>query len=79
MTTQTDDRPSTEERVSRLEGAYDHLATKADVRTEIAELRAEVLKWRADLSAMESRLIRWLVSVVGVGVAVNVALNKLLG
>ncbi len=86
MTTQTDDRPSTEERVSRLEGAYDHLATKADV----AELRTEVVKWRADiaamesrlradLSAMESRLIRWLVSAVGVGVAVNVALNKLLG
>ena len=43
-----------EERVSRLEGEYGHLATKADVeslrgdvRTEIADLRGELrgLKW----------------------------------
>ncbi len=111
MTTQTDDRPSTEERVSRLEGAYDHLATKADVadvRTEIAnvrieaaEVRTEVAKgradlsametrmradlsametrMRADLSAMETRMVKWIVSVVGIGVAVTVALNRLLG
>ena len=34
---------SAEERLSRLEGAYEHLATKADiakVETQIAELRA---------------------------------------
>ena len=34
-----------EERVSRLEGAYDHLATKAD----IAELKAELIKWMVSL------------------------------
>ena len=37
-----------EERVSRLEGAYDHLATKADieeVKASIANLKAE-LTWR---------------------------------
>ena len=36
---------SLEERVSRLEGAYEHLATKADianVETQIAELRATI-------------------------------------
>lgn len=36
---------STEERVSRLEGAYQHLATKEDiakVETQIAELRATI-------------------------------------
>ena len=41
-----------EERVSRLEGAYDHLATraaleevKADLKADIADLKAE-LTWR---------------------------------
>ena len=100
MTTQTDDRPSTEERVSRLEGAYDHLATKADVadvrteianvRIEVAELRTEVAKGRAETAAMETRtraetaametrMVKWIVSVAGIGVAITVALNRLLG
>lgn len=34
-----------EDRVSRLEGAYDHLATKADV----AELKADLIKWMVGL------------------------------
>ena len=39
---------SIEERVSRLEGAYNHLATRADleeVKASIADLKAE-LTWR---------------------------------
>ena len=32
-----------EQRVSRLEGAYDHLATKAD----LAEMKADLIKWMA--------------------------------
>ena len=82
MTIQTDDRPSTEERVSRLEGAYDHLATKADVaevRIEVAEVRTEVVKGRAEIAAMEARMVKWIVSVAGIGVAITVALNRLLG
>ncbi len=89
MTIQTDDRPSTEERVSRLEGAYDHLATKADVadvrteiaevRIEVADVRTEVVKLRAEMAAMETRMVKWLVSAVGIGVAITVALNRLLG
>ena len=39
-----------EERVSRLEGGFEHLAAKADV----AELQG-------DLHALESRLLRWMV------------------
>ena len=36
---------TSEERLSRLEGVYQHLATKADIaelKTEIAELKAEL-------------------------------------
>ena len=46
------------ERLARLEGAYEHLATKADVetvRSEIqsvrAELKAEIQSVRAELKA----------------------------
>lgn len=43
---------SMEERLSGLESAYDHLATKADVadlkgelKTDIANLKADLIKW----------------------------------
>ncbi len=42
-----------EERVSRIEGGFEHLATKADV----AELRG-------DLHALETRLMRWMVGAI---------------
>lgn len=39
--------PTPEERLSRLEGVYEHLATKTDIaliKGEIAELKAELYK-----------------------------------
>ena len=51
-----------EERLSRLEGAYEHLATKAD----IAELKAA-------MAQMEVRLVRWGVgAIVGASAFVTV-------
>ena len=50
------------DRVSRLEGAYDHLATKAD----LAELRGET---KAAIAALEIRLIRWTVTTMVAGMA----------
>ncbi len=44
-----------EERVSRLEGAYEHLATKAD----IAELKGELA-----MAQMEVRLVRWTIGII---------------
>ena len=35
-------RPNLEERVSRLEAIYEHLATKADLERVRAELKAEI-------------------------------------
>ncbi len=52
---------SLEERVSRLEGGYEHLATKAD----IAEVKADIVKSKVDT-------IKW-VAGIGIGVA---ALNS---
>ena len=46
-----------EERLSRLEGAYEHLATKADV----AELKGELT---AAMAQMEVRLVRWMIGII---------------
>lgn len=62
---------SLEQRVGYLEGAYEHLATKADLR----ELESKLYQ-------MESRLLRWLVGTilasVGMASGITVALNRLL-
>ena len=74
---------STEERLSRLEGAYEHLATKADiaeVKAEIAEVRAEVARVEAKIETkfaelqaiMEQRFAnqtRWFVGFMLSGMA----------
>ena len=46
-----------EERLSRLEGAYEHLATKAD----LAELKGEL---KAEMAHMEVRLVRWMIGII---------------
>ena len=63
-----------EERVSRLEGGYEHLATKADVadvRTEIANVRVEIAKAQAST-------IRWMIGTMGVFAGIVVAVDRLL-
>ena len=57
-----------EQRVSRLEGEYGHLATKA----EIAEVRGEVKGEIADLRG-EPRGIKWTLVVAIAGAAVLLA------
>ena len=62
-----------EERVSRLEGGYEHLATKADV----AETKAEIAGVKVDIAEVrgEMRNLRLIIGVIGVGLA---ALNVIL-
>lgn len=52
-----------EERVSRLEGGYEHLATKAD----LADLKSEI---KSDLLQLESRLLRWMIGMVFTSIVV---------
>ena len=62
---------SNEERIARLEGGYEHLATKADV----ADVRAEVADTRADLKSdiatsqtdTNRRIDRLFWAVIGIG------------
>lgn len=61
----TTTRSSTEERLSRLEGAYEHLAIKADIarlETKIAEVQARVDQRLANQT-------RWLVGFMLTGMA----------
>ena len=75
---------TTEERLSRLEGGYEHVATKADIsdlrgelRTEIAALRGELKTEISDLrNELKSELHRWMYRLLGglVLTAVSLAL-----
>ena len=80
--------PTLEERVSRLEGGYDHLATKADVERLRGELRADMernrAEARADIERLRADVSRWilqlgvaLISAAGVIAGVVVAVVKL--
>ena len=55
--------PSTEERVSRIEGGYEHLATKADVE----RLRADVARWMFQFGIA---VVGANITAIGVGVAI---------
>ena len=53
------------ERLSRLEGAYEHLATKADVE----RVRTDVERVRSELKGM-----KW---IIGVGIAAAAAIGPI--
>ena len=55
---------STEERLSRFEGAYEHLASKAD----ISDLKAEMANVKAEMANMKADLIKWMVGTLVVGI-----------
>ena len=63
---------STEERLGKLEGAYNHLATKADIAELRGELKAEIANLKVDLT-------RWTVgTIIAVG-TLAVVVSKFLG
>jgi len=53
-----------EERLSRLEGGYEHLATKAD----LANLKADLLKW----------MVGMMISSVALAVTVAIFIQRLI-
>ena len=68
MTTSVEDRIVLEDRVSRLEGAYEHLATKADLGELKAEFKADLGELKAefkdDMGKLQVSLIKWMVGLV---------------
>ena len=71
-------QPTIEERVSRLEGGYEHLATKGDVgdvRVEVANVRIEVASVRAEVAELrgEVHALKWAMVLAVSGAAVGLA------
>ena len=60
---------TSEERLSRLEGAYEHLATKAGVEA----VKVEVGAVKVAVARQETRLIKWMVGTVVTGIATAAA------
>ena len=75
MPTRTEQRPSTEERVSRIEGEQRRLAAKADVDEALAQI-AEI---RAEIRASSTRRIRWMIALWSVAVIYIAIVYWLLG
>ena len=55
---------SNEERIARLEGGYEHLATKADVESLRGDFKADLATNQADTNRRIDRLF-W--AVIGIG------------
>ncbi len=82
-----------EERLSRLEGVYDHLSSKADVakvETQIADLRTElkgdigkvetqIVGLRAEMYKVNASLIKWGVGFMIIGLGAMTAIVQFLG
>ena len=77
-----------EPRLSRLEGAYAHLATKEDianvkvgianVKVDIADARTDIANLKTHIAGIEGRLLRWTVAAMGVGFGITIAILKLI-
>ena len=63
-----------EERVSHLEGAYTHVATKAD----IGELKAEMSEIRADLTKEMGNHLKWMIGLQLAGLTAVAAIVRFL-
>ena len=79
MTTSTEDLG---ERVSRLEGGYQHLATKADLADVKSELKADIAELRGTMNTrfaeLENRIMLRMAGLIVAASAAVVGLQKLL-
>ena len=65
-----------EERVSRLEGAYEHLATKADLTAEIGSVQVQIAQLETKIAELQALMeqkfanqTRWFVGFMLTGMA----------
>ncbi len=68
---------TSEERLSRLEGAYEHLATKADVesvKVDVESVKVSMESLRVEMARLEARLIKWMVGTVLTGIVAATAI-----
>ena len=63
MAIETRERITDPERLSRLEGAHEHMATKADLAATEARLMAKIAETNEKINASERRLIMWAIGI----------------
>ena len=61
-----------EERVSSLEGSYEHLATKSD----FGILKVDIADLRADMASLKAELIKWMVGTLVVGIVATATIVR---
>ena len=66
---------TTDERLSYLEGVYEHVATKADLAALETRLNDRIAALEVRLARMENRFLRWIVPTIfgGIGLGMGVA------
>ena len=78
MTTETGERITDSDRLSRLEGAQGHMATKADIAALETGLTEKIVESAIGMikkiASSETRLIKWM---VGIGISVIVVMVNL--
>ena len=80
MATETRERITDPERLSRLEGAHEHMATKADLAASEARLMAKIAETNEKINASERRLVMWAIGIAASSVAaLGMLLYRLLG
>jgi hypothetical protein len=75
-----------EERLSRLEGVYEHLSTRADIealRGDMMTLRGDferaIEALRGDIVRAEARMLRWTMGTIIAAAAVFIGIDRFAG
>ena len=68
-----------EERLSRLEGVYEHLATKADIEALRGDFERAIEALRGDISRAEARMLRWTMGTIIAAAAVFIGIDRFAG
>ena len=79
MTTAAGESPDLTDRMARLEGAYEHLATKADLADLRTELHESLADLRIEIARMETRLLLRLGGMMVAAIAVAAAVASFVG
>ena len=65
--------------MSRLEGVYEHLATKADIEALRGDFERAIEALRGDIVRAEARMLRWTMGTIIAAAAVFIGIDRFAG
>ncbi len=65
--------------MSRLEGVYKHLATKADIEALRGDFERAIEALRGDIVRAEARMLRWTMGTIIAAAAVFIGIDRFAG